>query len=110
MMCRARLICRFPPRESRWRTCSPEEASIGAVPFQEAKWALDGKRVMSPRLDQQPGGGRGADPVQGGQRGAGCLKQLPQLLVCGLLALVDEFQVADQLRGHPVPGLARGIA
>ncbi len=46
MMCSTRLICRFPARESRWRTWSPEEASIGAVPFQEAKCALVGNRVM----------------------------------------------------------------
>lgn len=39
---------RRPARESRCRTCSPDEASMGAVPFQEAKWALSGKRVMSP--------------------------------------------------------------
>src|SRR5215472_13156668 len=43
-----RLICRFPARESRCRTRSPEEASIGGVPFQEAKWALDGNRSMPP--------------------------------------------------------------
>ena len=30
--------CRFPARDSRWRTWSPEEASMGAVPFQDAKW------------------------------------------------------------------------
>jgi len=29
---------RFPARESRWRVCCPLEASMGAVPFQEAKW------------------------------------------------------------------------
>ena len=29
MMCRTRLICRFPARESRCRTWSPEEASMG---------------------------------------------------------------------------------
>ena len=46
MMCRARLICRLPARDSRWRTCSPEDASIGAVPFHEAKCALVGNRVM----------------------------------------------------------------
>jgi len=37
MMCSARLICRLPARDSRWRICSPEEASMGAVPFQDAK-------------------------------------------------------------------------
>jgi hypothetical protein len=40
-MCRAWLTRRFPARESRWRTCSPEEASNGAVPFHDAKWAGD---------------------------------------------------------------------
>ena len=48
MMCSVRLICRLPAPESRTRTRSPEEASSGAVPFQEAKWPLVGKRVMSP--------------------------------------------------------------
>ena len=48
MMCRTRLIWRFPSRDSRCRTWSPEEASIGAVPFQEAKWSRSGNRVMSP--------------------------------------------------------------
>src|ERR1044072_5538215 len=42
MMCSTRLICRFPARDSRWRIWSPEEASIGAVPFQEAKCARVG--------------------------------------------------------------------
>jgi hypothetical protein len=34
--------------DSRCRTCSPEDASMGAVPFQDAKWALSRKPVMSP--------------------------------------------------------------
>jgi hypothetical protein len=42
MMCRTRLICRFPARDSRWRTWSPEEASRGAMPFQDAKWPCSG--------------------------------------------------------------------
>jgi hypothetical protein len=52
MMCSTRLICRLPARDSRcltWgRIWSPEEASMGAVPFQDAKCALFGNRVMSP--------------------------------------------------------------
>ena len=36
MMCRTRLMRRFPARESRWRAWLPEDASSGAVPFQEA--------------------------------------------------------------------------
>ena len=34
MMCRTRLIRRFPARESRSRAWLPEEASRGAVPSQ----------------------------------------------------------------------------
>ena len=48
MMCRIRLICRLPARDSRWRTWSPEDASIGAVPFQDAKCALSGNLAESP--------------------------------------------------------------
>jgi hypothetical protein len=47
MICSTRLIWRFPARDRRWRTWSPEEASIGAVPFHEAKWALSGNLVTS---------------------------------------------------------------
>ena len=42
------LIRRFPARDSRWRVCSPLEASIGAVPVQEAKWLRSGNRATSP--------------------------------------------------------------
>ena len=55
MMCSTRLICRFPARDSRWRTWSPEEASMGAVPFQEAKWALVGEPGDVTGLGEQPG-------------------------------------------------------
>ena len=39
---------RFPARDRRWRCWSPEDASRGAVPFQEAKWPRLEKRRMSP--------------------------------------------------------------
>ena len=48
MMCRTRLMRRFPARESRCRAWLAEEASRGAVPFQEANRALAGNREMSP--------------------------------------------------------------
>ena len=48
MMCSTRLIWWLPARDSRWRTWSPQEASVGAVPFGEAKWALLGNLVTSP--------------------------------------------------------------
>ena len=47
-MCSARLIRRLPARESRWRCCWPEEASRGAVPFQDAKWSRLVNRWMLP--------------------------------------------------------------
>jgi hypothetical protein len=59
---------RFPARGRRWRCWSPEEASSGAVPFQEAKWPRLANRPMAPmsacsagalsRADvEAPGGG-----------------------------------------------------
>ena len=47
-MCRTWFNRRFPARDSRCRICSPEEASRGAVPVQDAKWLRSGNRAMSP--------------------------------------------------------------
>jgi len=110
MMCRTRLICRFPARESRWRTWSPEEASIGAVPFPGGEVRAVGEPGDVADLDQQPGRTGGSDAVHVHECGAGGGDQLFQLGVGGLLALVDPFQVADQLRGHAAAGLAGGVA
>jgi hypothetical protein len=41
------LILRFPARDSPWRICCPLEASIGAVPVQEAKRLRLGNLVTS---------------------------------------------------------------
>jgi hypothetical protein len=48
MMCRARLILRFPARERRCHVCSPEDVSRGAVPFHEANLSRSVIRWMSP--------------------------------------------------------------
>jgi len=42
------FIRRFPARERRCRFCSPEEASRGAVPVQDAKRLRSANRAMSP--------------------------------------------------------------
>ena len=55
---------RFPARESRCRFWSLEEASNGAVPFQEAKWARLANRVMSPMSPSSRGGAGRTDAVQ----------------------------------------------
>jgi hypothetical protein len=107
MTCSTRLICRFPARDKRWRTWSPEEASIGAVPFQEAKMPPIREPGDAAGLDQQPCGAGRADPLQGHQRGAGGLEGGGQLLAGGLLALMDTFQVGDQLGGDPPAGTSR---
>jgi len=57
IMCNALLIWRLPPRESRCRTLSPEDASMGADPVQDAKWPLVGNRVMSPTSTSSPAAG-----------------------------------------------------
>lgn len=56
MMGGARLMCRFPAGESRGRFWSPEEASSGAVPLQEAKCARLVKWRMSPSSRAAPEG------------------------------------------------------
>ena len=42
------FIRRFPARESRWRLFSPDEASRGAVPVQDANRLRSANRVTSP--------------------------------------------------------------
>jgi hypothetical protein len=41
-------MCRFPARESPVADLVAGGGVDGAVPFQDTKWALVGKRVMSP--------------------------------------------------------------
>jgi hypothetical protein len=47
-MCSAWLILRFPARDSRWRTWSPEDTPVGAVPLQLANLSLAANRETSP--------------------------------------------------------------
>src|SRR2546423_9674716 len=110
MMCRTRLICRLPARESRWRTWSPEDASMGAVPFQDAKWPPVRETNDRADLDQQSRGAGRADAVQVHQRGAAGGDQFLEFFVGLLGTLVDPLEVSNQLRGHPAPGLAGRVA
>ena len=106
MMCSTMLICRFPPRESRWRTLSPEDASIGGGAGPGREVATVGEPGDVADLDQQPGGTGGADAVQVEQRRCRCHRQVDEFLVRGLLALVDPLEVDDQLERDPLSGLA----
>jgi hypothetical protein len=56
MMCRTRLIRRFPARDSRWRSWLPEEASSGAVPFGGRELVPVSEPVDVAGAGEQPGG------------------------------------------------------
>lgn len=75
------------------------------MPFQEAKWALDGNRVMSPTSTSNRAAPVGTNAVEVQQARAGLLHQFGELLVRGLLG-VDPLQISDQLGGDAAPGLA----
>lgn len=82
---------------------------MGAVPVQDAKCALLGKRVMSPTSISSLAASGGADAVQIHERGPGGFQELGEFLVRGLLPGVDPLEVTDEFRGNPAAGLACGI-
>jgi len=93
MMCRTRLMRRLPARESRWRCWSPEDTSIGAVPFQDAKCPAEAKRwmpPMSPTSRAAPDGPGESFLRPGGDQ----LEQQPVDAVEGLGANAAEFVAA----------------
>src|ERR1700733_8923938 len=96
MMCRARLIRRLPARDSRCRSCWPEEASSGAVPFQDAKWSRLANPVDVAGVGQQPRCAGGADAVQLEQRGVPGLDEGGDFFLAGLDLAVDAVQLGDQ--------------
>jgi len=80
MTCRTPLICRFPPRDSRWRTWSPEEASTGAVQVDGRDVCGGGEPGHVADLDDQPGGCLRAPGVAARSRITGLVpKMLRQL-------------------------------
>jgi hypothetical protein len=79
---------------------------MGAVPFQEAKWARLVKRRMSALSPMRRAAPDGPMPCS-------CCSWLPvevtssvQLGVGDLDLLVDRYQLVDQLGGQPAAGLA----
>jgi hypothetical protein len=75
---------RLPARESRWRDWLPEEASSGAVPFQEANRSRLANRWMSPTSASSRAAPEGPMPGE---------------------LLIDRLELADQLDSEPAPGL-----
>lgn len=83
---------------------------MGAVPLHDPKWFLSGKRVTSPTSTRRPGCAGRADAVQAHQRGPGGLDEGGELLVRGVLTLIDALQVSDQLGRGAAAGLAGEVA
>jgi len=96
----------FPARESRWRVWLPEDASRGAVPFQEANRSRRANRRGVGDVGEQPGGAGGPDAVQVHQGGSASGDQLGELLVQGPGLLIDRLELGDQFHGEPAAGLA----
>jgi hypothetical protein len=79
-MCRARLACRSPPRERRWRFVFPLDAGMGATPHSAAKPPSEPIRSgLSRAVMSSWAGGLVADAVDGDQRRAGPLDEGPQV-------------------------------
>jgi len=97
---------RFPARDSRWRTWLPEDASRGAVPFQEANRSRRANRRGAGDVGEQPGGAGGPDAVQVHQGGPAGGDQPGELLVQGPGLVVNGLELAGQPDGEPAAGLA----
>ena len=96
----------FPARESRWRNWLPEDASSGAVPFQEANRSRRANRWSVGDVGEQPGGAGRPDAVQVHQGGPASGDQPGEFLVQGPGLLIDGLELADQPGGEPAAGLA----
>ena len=83
---------------------------MGAVPFQDAKWALLGKRVMSPTSTSSRAAPDGPMPCRSSRAVPVASTSSRELLVRGLLPLVDPFEVGDQFGGDTPSGLAGRVA
>jgi hypothetical protein len=105
MMCRTRLIRRLPVRDRRWRFWSPEDASIGAVPFQQAKWALLRNRLMSPMSPSRRAAPDGPIPLSWLKRAGSRGDELAEVLVRGPDLRVDGGQLLDEFASELVAGL-----
>ena len=85
---------RLPARERRWRRWSPEEASRGAVPFQDGEVAGGGEPADVADVAEEAGGAGGADRRAG--CAAGCRWPRPvvgELPLAVLIFCVDRRRV-----------------
>ena len=110
MMCLTWLIRRFPARESRCRSCAPEEASNGAAPFPGREVGPGREPGHVGDVDQDPGCAGRAHPVQVHQMAAAAGHTRAEFGVDGLELRVGGGQVGQQVRGDPPPRRAGHVA
>ena len=72
---------RLPARDSRWRFWSPEDASMGAVPFRGCEVTAAGEAADVADVADQAGGAGRPDAVQLLEPAAGGGDEFGQLLV-----------------------------
>jgi len=90
------LSCRLPPRLSRWRIVSPDDAAIGAVPANDAYAAALRNRVGSAGDRQDRRGAGAADPDDVGQGGAVLVEHPGDVGVQRRDRAVDGAQLGEQ--------------
>ena len=99
------FIRRFPARESRCRICSPEEASRGAVPVQDANRFRSANRATSPTSARIRAATDRSDTGEVHQRGAAGQDHRLELGLDLLHLRLDRDQVGQLLGGDPAAGL-----
>ena len=109
-MCSTRLMRRFPALDSRWRCWSPEEAPVGAVPFQEAKWPRSAKRAMSPMSPSSRAALDGPMPLRSCRLLPVPATSSVSCAFAALIFLAGGGELADQLTGQPASGPPGDIA
>ena len=103
------LSRRLPRRDSRQIFRPPEDTSIGAVPFQAAKWSRLGKRKHVADVADDRGGDDRAGVEQPGQAGPG-RPDGDRELGPGVAHLrVDAAQAGGELGGELAAGRRDGV-
>jgi hypothetical protein len=100
----------FPARESRWRDWLPEDASSGAVPFQEANRSRLANRWTPATSASSRAAPEGPVPCRFHQGGSAGRDQPGEFLVQGPGLLAGGLEFAGQLDGEPAAGLSGQVA
>src|SRR5665811_570770 len=97
---------RFPARDSRCRTISPEEASIGAVPVQEANRLRSANRAMSPTSARTRAAPTGPTPRRSINHEPEAFTICFSSAVRALIFFSGRDELGQLLDREPSPGLA----